>query len=59
MQYIQYIELCSASWLQAGLQDKFELAELVMWYKSMWLESRKKSEKVRKAYEIGYCVFFF
>ena len=47
--------LASSTWL-LGLvvMEQFRLSEKVMWYKYMWLESRWKSEKVRKAYEISY-----
>ena len=34
--------------------NKIWLAEKVMWYKYMWLESRWKSGKVLKAYGISY-----
>ena len=47
---ILMLVVCLASWLQ----HKFWLAELVMWYKCMWLKSRKKYVKVCKAYEIDY-----
>ena len=55
-------ELCLIFWclsralvcLASRWRDKFRLAELVMWYKCMWLESEKKSRKVWKAFEIRY-----
>ena len=40
----------SASWLR----ELCWLTDVIMWYKSVWLESQKNSGKVRKACEISY-----
>ena len=50
---ILMLALCSASWLE----DEIWLAELVMWYKCVQLESGKKYESIRKAYEMSYSLW--
>ena len=46
---ILVLVMCSAS----SLQDEFWLAESVMWYKCMWLESQKKPEKYGKPMKLA------
>ena len=53
--YFCILMLASSTWLlNPVITDWFLLAEWVMWYKCMWLESQKKCRKVRKAYDTGY-----